>query len=240
MEQVQELAISRRLEKLPVSTWTIKDVLLVIFFVFVISVVFYITLLELVGDNKTTFRLARYVTSLLTLFLPLLWIKKKYGLSKEALGLRKGHLKLSLLVLIGIGTALIYSLLVRLTPLWQVSILTNLKVSNYYISLIFLPLSIDGFANIILTPISEEVMDRGFIYGYLRRKLGLVFGLILKALFFSLSHLGYIYGDMFYLIGSRFLIGLVLGILYETTGSIYSSIVFHSVFNYFIIIMMFL
>ena len=90
------------------------------------------------------------------------------------------------LVLIGILPAIIYSFLLWMTPLWRsLPALTNMKASDYYIYLILAPISINGFATLVLTPISEEVLDRGFIYGYLRRKLGIVFGLILQALFLA-------------------------------------------------------
>lgn len=231
--------IMKKLEsqRVSIATWTIIDLLAVIFIAYASSAILYIALLELVGDNKTTLRIARYAGSFLALFVPLFWVKTRYGLPKEVLGLKKGDFHLSFLIIIGIGTALIYSLLLRMTPLWRDSAISNVPISDYHIFLILLPVSIDGFATLVLTPISEEVMDRGFIYGYLRGRVGIALGLILQALFFSLSHPSYIYGDAFYLIGMRFLDGLILGILYEATGSIYPSIIFHGMTNYLAIIL---
>ena len=223
---------------IPNAVWTIRDILIVTFCVLACSILFYIILLAFFGDNKATFRIARYVGSLLMIFTPLVWVKRKYGLSKEILGLRKGNLSLPFYILLGIGAAVIYSLIIQLTPLRYGAAITGFKISYSYIDLILLPLSISGFASIVLTPVGEEIMDRGFTYGYLRRKLGVAQGLFLQALLFSLLHFDYIYGNAFSLITNRFLIGLILGILYEKTGSIYSSMICHSVINYLVIIFM--
>lgn len=226
-----------KLERVPVATWTIKDILIVTSCVFSIGLIFYILTLIVFGDDKTAFQFAWYVALLLTLFLPLFWLKRKYGLSKEVLGLRKGHLKLSSLIIIGILPALIYSFLLRMTPLWHYSALANMKVSDYYIYIILAPLSINGFALLVLTPISEEILDRGFIYGYLRRRFGITSGLILQALFFSLSHPSYLFGNTIPLIIIGVVVGLIFGILYEITGSLYPSIICHSVINYLFILL---
>ena len=75
-----------RKERIPVSKWTIVDLLGVVFCSFGGAVVFYITLLELLGDNKTTFSLARYVGSLLTIFLPLFGLRKDMVYQKKYWG----------------------------------------------------------------------------------------------------------------------------------------------------------
>lgn len=223
--------------EMPIATWTIKDILIVVSCVFSGGLIFYISTLILFGDNKTTFQLSRYVGSLLMAFFPLFWIKKKYGLSKEALGLKKENLSLLKIVSIGILPAITYSILVQFTPLRYGSAPTSLKISEHYIDLILLPVSISGFASLVLAPVGEEIFGRGFIYGYLRKKLGVVFGLLLQALLFSLLHFSYIYGNAFNLIANRFLMGLILGILYEKTCSLYPSMICHGTINYLAIIL---
>jgi membrane protease YdiL (CAAX protease family) len=224
--------------EIPVAIWTIKDVLIVTSCSLLSGIVFYILILILFDDNKVTFRLARYVMSLITIFFPLFWVKRKYKLSKEVLGLKKGNLSLLSHVFIGALTAITYSLLIQLTPLkYRIQLtLTDLKIADSYVYLILLPFSISGFATLILAPVSEEIMDRGFIYSYFRRKLGVIPGLFLQALLFSLLHFNYIYGNTFNLISNRLMIGLILGILYERTGSLYPSMICHGMFNYLAII----
>jgi membrane protease YdiL (CAAX protease family) len=218
---------------IPNAVWTIRDVLIVILCVLASGILFYIAALAFFGDNKATFRIARYVGSLLMIFTPLVWVKRKYGLSKEILGLRKGNLSLPFYILLGIGAAVIYSLIIQLTPLRYGAAITGLKISYSYIDLILLPLSISGFASIVLTPVGEEIMVRGFMYGYFRKRLGAALGLLLQAIVFSLLHLSPSIKSI-----QVFIIGIILGLLYEKTGSIYSSMICHGAINYIAIIFM--
>lgn len=221
--------------EIPDAIWTIKDVVIVTLCIFAGGILFYISTLILFGDSKTTFRLARYVGSLLMIFSPLLWIKKKFKLSKDALGLRKGNLSLSVYILLGVVAAVIYFLLVQLTPFRYSSVPFDLKNSYSPLHLILLPLSISGFATVILTPVSEEIMIRGFMYGYFRKKIGMVFGLFLQSLIFSLLHFNYA-GNASIVVIHAFIIGLILGFLYEKTGSLYPSMICHGMINYLAVI----
>ena len=222
--------------KIPVASWTIVDVVGLNLCFWIGFLLFCFALFALEVDSKKTIVIVRYVASLAGIFLTLFWIKKRYGLSKEALGLSKGEAKASSLVFIGIVTALIYILLIRITPLWRNSpALDHLTFS--YVQILLAPISINGFATFVLGPIREEIMYRGFMYGYLRKKLGVLWGLILQALFFSLSHPGYIHGNAFYLIGVGFMIGIILGLLYEKTGRLYPSNACHGMINYLSIVL---
>ena len=117
-------------------------------------------------------------------------LRKKYGLSTKALGLQKSSSGALASLLLGIVSAVAY--ITGMWPLllgidWQV-ILKALEYSHYHILIMFLTLN--GFGSIVLTPISEEIMFRGFIYSYLRKNLGLIAGIVVQALVFSLLHLG--------------------------------------------------
>ena len=229
----------KKIEEILVAAWTIKDVLVVTLCILGGGIIFYFSLLFLFGDSTTTFRLARYVGSLLTIFIPLFWINKRYGLTKEALGLKKGNLSLPLSVLIGIVTGLFYSFLIKST-LFRYGSVIDLNIPNLYIYLILVPFSVSVFVTIVLTPVGEEIMFRGFMYGYFRKKMGIIYGLLFQAFLFSLIHFKYIYGNTFKFIVGGFLAGLILGILYEKTGSIYPSIICHGTINYLSIIFKFI
>jgi membrane protease YdiL (CAAX protease family) len=218
---------------IPNAVWTIRDVLIITLCVLAGSILFYTVLLAFFGDNKATLRIARYVGSLLMIFLPLFWVKRKFGLSKEVLGLRTGNVTFSLHILLGIGAAGIYFLFIQLTPFGYGTIFTGLKKSYSYINLILMPLSISGFASIVLTPVGEEIMVRGFMYGHFRKKLGVAIGLILQAMVFALLHISPSIKSI-----QAFIIGVILGLLYEKTGSIYSSMICHGAINYIAIISM--
>lgn len=77
----------------------------------------------------------------------------------------------------------------------------------------------------IFGPFSEELVFRGVIYqGY--RKSGTAFcSMLLSALLFALMHMN------FNQAAYAFVIGLIVILLVEATGSIWSSILFHVIFN---------
>jgi membrane protease YdiL (CAAX protease family) len=77
---------------------------------------------------------------------------------------------------------------------------------------------------IVLAPVTEEPIFRGFVLGaWLRR--GTVPGLVLAAFLFALLH-----GQMVVVVPVT-LFGIVLGLLAQCTGSIYSSMIAHASYN---------
>lgn len=82
-----------------------------------------------------------------------------------------------------------------------------------------------GFAIVFLAPIAEEVFFRGFIYGGLRRYLGLPLAGLASGTLFALAH-----GDPGLIVPFAG-IGLILSFLYEYTRSLYAPIAVHFVFN---------
>ncbi|MCL4492317.1 MAG: CPBP family intramembrane metalloprotease [Nitrospirae bacterium] len=218
--------------RIPLVPWTVRDLAIVAGGTFLSGLLFYALLLVLFGNTRATFRLARYVAPLIMIFFPPFWIKRKYGLSKETLGLRKGN---PIYVLIGVTIAVIYSVVIQLTPLKYGTASVDLK-SYSLVYLIWAPFSISGFPSIVLAPISEEILDRGFIYSYLRKKLGVGIALMLQALLFSLLHFNYAYSNALSLLLHRFVVGVILGLLYEKSGNLYPSIICHSTINYLAVI----
>jgi membrane protease YdiL (CAAX protease family) len=97
-----------------------------------------------------------------------------------------------------------------------------------------LVVALTGFTIIFMAPIAEEIFFRGFIFAGLRRYIN--FGGLLRYL--NLPIAGLISGFLFSLAhGDPGLIvpfagvGLILAILYEKTGSLWTSIGVHFVFN---------
>ncbi len=78
---------------------------------------------------------------------------------------------------------------------------------------------------VIVAPICEEVVFRGYIYPALKRFSGPWVGALVTALFFSVAH-----GSLAALL-PLFIFGLVLVFLYEWTGSIWAPIAAHLLFN---------
>jgi len=222
------LNITLKNEKMYDAVWTITDILIVILFIYGCSMAYTFILLAIFGDSTIASRFSRYGFHLLGILSPIFWIKKKYRLPKEVLGLQKSNLGSTTFLLTGIILAMIFTIFAKLHLFNYVSMPINQRHFYTYIDYILLPLSFGGFATIVLAPISEEIMIRGFVYGYLRNKLGVSVGLFLQALMFSLLH----FKSNIYEISYMLILGLIFGFLYEKAGSLYPSMIFHGAFNF--------
>jgi membrane protease YdiL (CAAX protease family) len=89
-----------------------------------------------------------------------------------------------------------------------------------------------GIGRVIITPLMEELVYRGVIYGYLRSRLGWKIGLIVQALIFTLVHPN-VYQGNFTIILFYFAFGLGFGGLYQFYRSLYPAVICHGALNYF-------
>ena len=80
-------------------------------------------------------------------------------------------------------------------------------------------------ALVVVAPLFEEWICRGFLFGSLRERFGLWSSCLLSALFFAIMHLQPAS------VLNAFFMGLVLAYLYACTGSIWSPILLHAVNN---------
>lgn len=78
---------------------------------------------------------------------------------------------------------------------------------------------------VFIAPICEEIVFRGYLYPVLKKFNGAWIAALVSALVFSAAH-----GSMAALL-PLFIFGVVLVILYECTGSIWTSIAAHFLFN---------
>ncbi|MCI6552108.1 MAG: CPBP family intramembrane metalloprotease [Lachnospiraceae bacterium] len=76
-----------------------------------------------------------------------------------------------------------------------------------------------------IAPLSEEFVFRGILYQGYKRSGTALQAILLSALLFSLMHLN------FNQAAYAFVIGLIVALLVEATGSLWSSVLFHTVFN---------
>lgn len=212
--------------------WKFKDVCLVTLIVYVALFFAYPLLNLLLKTEKSVMYVFLYFAGILTLLVPIFWIKKFYGLEKNALGIKKGKWPTILIIVIGIAVGTVCFLI--MSTIWGPGLRMNRFLMSNLLNIISLPLSILGFQKFVLTPISEEVFDRGFLYGYLRSKLGIPLGLTVQSMLFALLHIDYIFGAPTFMLFEKFLIGLILGALYEVSGSLYTSMICHGIINYLI------
>ena len=85
---------------------------------------------------------------------------------------------------------------------------------------------------LILAPIIEELVFRGFLYSYLKQKMGFKGALLLSAFLFALFHFSPSQGfSNLPLLSSLFILALYLGFLYEKQSSLLAPIALHMTFN---------
>jgi len=77
----------------------------------------------------------------------------------------------------------------------------------------------------VVAPVAEEIFFRGFLYTGLRARWGKWAGLIITSLLFSLMHV------LPGVLVPIFFMGLILGWLYERTGSIWPAVIVHGLNN---------
>jgi membrane protease YdiL (CAAX protease family) len=82
-----------------------------------------------------------------------------------------------------------------------------------------------GVGAVLMAPLAEELLFRGFLFGLLRRRVGPGVAMVATSAFFALFHLQ---PEVMLPI---FLVGLVLNWIYLRTGSLAYPILFHLLFN---------
>jgi len=215
--------------------WKLKDILIVFLissFAGLLSLSDYVILFIglFLKDTSGQKLLIYYLFGMIILLTPIIWVNKIYKAKIETLGIRKGRWSLSLTIIIGIGAGVAYYF-----PALAIQGL-SLDFDRFLTKCFVAMSSIQIFGDIfscVLTPIAEEVVDRGFIYGYLRKRLPVLFALVVQSIVFALSH-----GDLIMSnnpipqIIHKFILGLILGALYEVSASLYPAMVCHGTFNF--------
>jgi CAAX protease family protein len=88
-----------------------------------------------------------------------------------------------------------------------------------------LSIAIGFIAACIVAPIAEETFFRGFVTGGLRQRFGVTGALLLGAAFFAILH------PPVTIFPVIFALGLLLGLLFQKTGSLWPGILMHAIFN---------
>jgi membrane protease YdiL (CAAX protease family) len=84
-----------------------------------------------------------------------------------------------------------------------------------------------------VAPVVEETVFRGVLYGRLRTRMPLVAAVLVSAAVFSLAHVIPI------LLPALFVVGIILALAYELSGSLWLSILLHSLQNSLAVIVIF-
>lgn len=227
--------------------WSIKEALSVI--VIVLGLQFIIPaakltwvhrLAEGISPEKPLFGLIFLETlfrAVLIIFLIGVIIRLKYKLPWQELGLKPDRERKWFWVGLGqglmlfIGVTVLTILLIKIYPF---EIKPQAVTEVFYKAKTVPQMILIFFIVSVFAPISEELYFRGFLYPAMQRRLGRLAALIVANSIFGLMHL-----DLFRFIPIT-LGGIWLTHLYEKTGSLYTSITAHAVWNTMMIILVFL
>lgn len=96
-----------------------------------------------------------------------------------------------------------------------------------------LPLAVTFISLVILPPLTEEIMVRGFLYSSLKKAMRILPAALLTSLIFASAHLpeGGAAGPLYIAAIDTFILSLFLIYLREKTGSLWASITLHGVKN---------
>lgn len=160
---------------------------------------------------------------------------KRYKLGLSAIGLKRPRWRD---LAYGLSAVLPYYLLYLLTVGVVGHFVTGLNV-NQQQQIGFadvhgsVPLVLTFISLVILPPIAEEIMVRGFLYSSLKKALPLVWAVIGTSAIFAIAHLpeGGSAGPLYIAALDTFVLSLVLIYLREKTGSLWASITLHAIKN---------
>jgi membrane protease YdiL (CAAX protease family) len=83
---------------------------------------------------------------------------------------------------------------------------------------------------LLIAPVTEELIFRGYMFDVLKRCFGGYSSVILTALLFTAAHVVQMHGDYAYLV-FIFISGLIFGVMRYRFDSIVAAIVFHGAYN---------
>ncbi|MFN6593108.1 lysostaphin resistance A-like protein [Bacillus sp. TD10] len=102
----------------------------------------------------------------------------------------------------------------------QRNLLSSTNIQNSLVQIVIYILSVA-----IITPIKEEIMYRGILYRFLKKKHGFIMGIIVSSILFGFLHVGFPITAM--------IMGIVFVVLYQKTHSIIPSVILHIFWNLF-------
>lgn len=85
-------------------------------------------------------------------------------------------------------------------------------------------------AAVLLAPVAEELLFRGLLYRALRRRRGVLGAIVVSSVAFAVVHLDVAATQPLALVGLT-LVGVVMGLAYERTGSLLVPVAAHAAYN---------
>lgn len=180
----------------------------------------------------TNFTMVIATVTLISFTLPATIRRFVWGISNPCHKLLKG----AFWWFLAYPTALLFAFLVNLLVEFFVDFSPSLQIAVVFLqnlkenSLLF---AVTTFTLVILAPLSEEILFRGFLFTFLKKILPFKGALILSAFIFALFHFDPEQGYTNYsLLMALWILGMFLGWVYERERSLWSSIGLHAFFNF--------
>ena len=151
---------------------------------------------------------------------------RPHNLSWTEIGMRKFALKdWKLVFLFSVALLIGAVILVFLTSFigntWE-----NSKTEALQQNINLITIGIAFISAAIISPIYEEIFYRGFLYRWLRTRIGFIGALLLSSTIFMIVHI-----PTYNVMPVNFLSGFIFALAYERTNSIWPSIIIHGVTN---------
>lgn len=153
----------------------------------------------------------------------------KIRINSLALGISTWLLCYPLVASFGQVMALIFSYLYKENPPEMNQVAVNYLRELFERPILFICSSI---AIVFLVPIAEEILFRGFLQNWLRKKIGVIWAIFCTSIVFASLHFSPSQGmGNWELLFSLFVLSCFLGYLYERQRSLYAPIGLHATFN---------
>lgn len=101
--------------------------------------------------------------------------------------------------------------------LWE-----NSKTDAMQKNVTFFTVFIGFISAAVISPIYEEIFYRGFLYRWLRTRLGFIGAILLSSLIFTVIHI-----PTYNIMPVNFFSGIIFALAYERTNSIWPSVIIH-------------
>ena len=102
----------------------------------------------------------------------------------------------------------------------------NSKTEAMQQNVTFLTILIAFVSAAVISPIYEEIFYRGFLYRWLRTRVGCIGALLLSSLIFTIIHI-----PTYNVMPVNFFSGMIFALAYERTHSIWPSVMIHGLTN---------
>ena len=213
------------------DTWTGKEftLLLLLEFIFVIVVVKYgVQSLYLSLFSNTLYSgTLTGLTIAIVLMTGLYFIAlRPKNLSWKEVGVRSFSTKYWLKIPIWLLITIILSVAVVLLTSLLGNSVDNSKTESLQQNINLFTILIGIISAGVVSPVYEEIFYRGFIYRWLRVRLGMNWGIVISSLIFTIAHFPTLNA-----MPVNFINGVVFAWVYEKTGSAIPGMIVHGVFN---------